>query len=99
MTAKRWLSATALFFAWGFVMHSSGLLLHEFGGHALASLVFDALRCRRVHAQTVPALERKRPEPAGNDRRHDDEATSERSKMRVNSAYKSRIRSARAWAW
>lgn len=40
MTTKTWLAATGLFFAWGFVMHSTGLLVHEFGGHALASLVF-----------------------------------------------------------
>jgi hypothetical protein len=40
MTTKTWLTATALFFAWGFVMHSAGLLLHEFGGHALAAVLF-----------------------------------------------------------
>jgi hypothetical protein len=36
---KRWVSAVLIFFAWGFVMHGTGLLLHEFGGHGLAALV------------------------------------------------------------
>jgi hypothetical protein len=40
MTGKTWSRAVLLFFAWGFVMHATGLLLHEFGGHGLASLVF-----------------------------------------------------------
>jgi hypothetical protein len=30
----------ALFFAWGFALHAMGLLLHEMGGHALASWIF-----------------------------------------------------------
>ena len=54
---------------------------------------------RCIEAQTKTVLERERPEPAGVGERHDDAATSERSKMRVNSAYRSRIRSGRAWAW
>jgi hypothetical protein len=29
-----------LFFAWGFALHAMGLLLHEMGGHALASWIF-----------------------------------------------------------
>jgi len=40
MTWKTWLTAVLLFFAWGFVMHATGLLLHEFGGHAVASKLF-----------------------------------------------------------
>ena len=39
MTIKAWASAVVLFFAWGFVMHTTGLLLHEFGGHATAAAV------------------------------------------------------------
>jgi hypothetical protein len=39
VTKQAWLSAVLLFFAWGFAMHASGLLLHEFGGHALASAI------------------------------------------------------------
>lgn len=37
---RTWLYAVLLFFAWGFVMHTTGLLLHEFGGHALAAVIF-----------------------------------------------------------
>jgi hypothetical protein len=37
---RTWLVAVLLFFAWGFVMHATGLLLHELGGHALAAVVF-----------------------------------------------------------
>jgi len=37
MTKKTWLGIVVFFFAWGFVMHAVGLLLHELGGHALAS--------------------------------------------------------------
>lgn len=40
MRRKTWAGAVLLFFAWGFVMHTAGLLLHEFGGHALASSLF-----------------------------------------------------------
>lgn len=40
MTKKTWLGAVALFFAWGFAMHTAGLLLHEFGGHGLAASLF-----------------------------------------------------------
>ncbi|MBX3188940.1 MAG: hypothetical protein KF819_18110 [Labilithrix sp.] len=40
MSKKAWLGAVVLFFVWGFVMHTTGLLLHEFGGHALASRIF-----------------------------------------------------------
>jgi hypothetical protein len=40
VTAKRWIGAVLLFFAWGFAMHASGLLLHEFGGHALTATIF-----------------------------------------------------------
>lgn len=36
---KRWSTAVLVFFAWGFVMHGTGLLLHEFGGHGLAAVV------------------------------------------------------------
>lgn len=35
----RWASAVLIFFAWGFVMHGTGLLLHEFGGHGLLSVI------------------------------------------------------------
>src|SRR5262249_37559689 len=35
-----YLALIALFFAWGFVMHGAGLLLHEFGGHALSATLF-----------------------------------------------------------
>ena len=38
MPLRTRLGAIALFFAWGFVMHGVGLLLHELGGHALASI-------------------------------------------------------------
>ncbi len=34
-----WSTAVLLFFAWGFVMHGAGLLLHEFGGHALSAQI------------------------------------------------------------
>ena len=34
-----WLGTIAFFFAWGFVIHGVGLLLHEVGGHALATLI------------------------------------------------------------
>src|SRR5262245_23760802 len=40
MTKKTWLASVLLFFAWGFVMHTTGLLLHEFGGHAFVASVF-----------------------------------------------------------
>jgi hypothetical protein len=40
VTFRSWLYAVLLFFAWGFVMHTTGLLLHEFGGHALAAVIF-----------------------------------------------------------
>lgn len=37
---KRWLAAVGIFFGWGFVMHATGLLLHEFGGHALTASIW-----------------------------------------------------------
>lgn len=40
MTFRSWLFVVLLFFGWGFVMHTTGLLLHEFGGHALAAVIF-----------------------------------------------------------
>ncbi|MBS2013582.1 MAG: hypothetical protein JST00_11880 [Deltaproteobacteria bacterium] len=40
MRVRTWLQAVLLFFVWGFVMHAAGLLLHEFGGHALAAVIF-----------------------------------------------------------
>lgn len=36
MTTRQWLGFVALFFAWGFVVHGSGLILHEVGGHGVA---------------------------------------------------------------
>lgn len=36
MTWRTRAGAVLLFFAWGFFMHASGLVLHELGGHALA---------------------------------------------------------------
>jgi hypothetical protein len=39
MTVHRALFLVAVLFAWGFVMHGVGLLLHEMGGHALAATV------------------------------------------------------------
>jgi hypothetical protein len=33
---KTWLGWVVFFFAWGFVIHGVGLVLHELGGHALA---------------------------------------------------------------
>lgn len=39
---KRWLGDVLLFFGWGFVMHASGLLLHELAGHGLA---YETLAC------------------------------------------------------
>ena len=38
MAPRTRIGAIFLFLAWGFVMHGVGLLLHELGGHALASL-------------------------------------------------------------
>lgn len=40
MTKRAWIGAVLLFFAWGFVIHTVGLLLHEFGGHGAAAVVF-----------------------------------------------------------
>jgi hypothetical protein len=37
---REWLGEISLFWAWGFVMHGVGLLLHEIGGHAAAAIVF-----------------------------------------------------------
>src|SRR5262249_38119501 len=34
-----WLGAIVFFFAWGFVIHSAGLLLHEVGGHGGAGII------------------------------------------------------------
>lgn len=42
MAWKRWLGDVLLFFAWGFVMHAAGLLLHELAGHGLA---YETLAC------------------------------------------------------
>lgn len=39
MTSRTRAGAILLFFAWGFFMHASGLVLHELGGHALAGSV------------------------------------------------------------
>lgn len=39
MPLRTRIRAISLFFAWGFVMHGAGLLLHELGGHALASRI------------------------------------------------------------
>jgi hypothetical protein len=39
MKGRIWLGWVALFFAWGFVIHGAGLLLHEVGGHGLAATV------------------------------------------------------------
>lgn len=39
MTWRTRAGAVLLFFAWGFFMHASGLVLHELGGHALAGRV------------------------------------------------------------
>jgi hypothetical protein len=36
VTKRQWLGLVALFFAWGFVIHGAGLLLHEVGGHGVA---------------------------------------------------------------
>jgi hypothetical protein len=35
-----WLGTIVLFFAWGFVMHGVGLVLHEVGGHGVADMIF-----------------------------------------------------------
>ncbi len=40
MTKRSWIGAVLLFFAWGFVIHTVGLLLHEFGGHGAAAVIF-----------------------------------------------------------
>ncbi len=42
MTKRTWLGAVVLFFAWGFVLHAVGLVLHEVGGHGAAAV---ALGC------------------------------------------------------
>src|SRR5262249_52422213 len=34
-----WLGWIVFFFAWGFVIHGVGLVLHEVGGHALATTI------------------------------------------------------------
>lgn len=34
MSRRTWVRSVVLFFAWGFVVHGAGLLLHELGGHA-----------------------------------------------------------------
>ena len=39
MAPRARIGAIFLFLAWGFVMHGVGLLLHELGGHALASVI------------------------------------------------------------
>lgn len=39
MTMRTWLGAVVLFFAWGFVMHGAGLVLHEVGGHGVAGTI------------------------------------------------------------
>jgi len=36
---RSWLGAVVFFFAWGFVLHSAGLVLHEVGGHGVAGAV------------------------------------------------------------
>jgi hypothetical protein len=41
MTWRTWLGAVVLFFAWGFVMHGAGLVLHEVGGHGVAAALFE----------------------------------------------------------
>ena len=38
MTTKSWLGAVVFFFAWGFVLHGAGLVLHEVGGHGVAGV-------------------------------------------------------------
>jgi hypothetical protein len=43
---RRWLAAVAIFFAWGFVMHGLGLVLHEVGGHGV---VAEVLGCGVAH--------------------------------------------------
>jgi hypothetical protein len=40
LPVRSWLGAVLIFFAWGFVAHAVGLLLHEFGGHALSATLF-----------------------------------------------------------
>jgi hypothetical protein len=42
VTVRTWLGAALLFFAWGFVLHAAGLVLHEVGGHGVAGV---ALGC------------------------------------------------------
>jgi hypothetical protein len=38
VTHRTWLGAVVFFFAWGFVLHAAGLLLHEVGGHGGAGV-------------------------------------------------------------
>jgi hypothetical protein len=38
MTTKSWLGAVVFFFAWGFVLHGAGLVLHEVGGHGVVGM-------------------------------------------------------------
>jgi hypothetical protein len=38
-TGRTWLVWVVFFFAWGFVMHGVGLVLHEVGGHGLAATI------------------------------------------------------------
>lgn len=40
MTKKTWLASVVLLFAWGFVLHAAGLLLHEVGGHGVAGKIW-----------------------------------------------------------
>lgn len=40
MTMRTWFGAVVLLFAWGFVMHGAGLVLHEVGGHGVAGTIF-----------------------------------------------------------
>src|SRR5215831_1373657 len=39
MAKRTWIAAVVFFFAWGFVLHGAGLLLHEVGGHGVAGVV------------------------------------------------------------
>jgi hypothetical protein len=39
MTMRTWLGVVVFLFVWGFVLHATGLLLHEVGGHGVAAAV------------------------------------------------------------
>jgi hypothetical protein len=52
-----WLGWVVLFFAWGFVIHGMGVMLHEIGGHGLAATIvgcgFDGVKLTYFgHAST-----------------------------------------------